>query len=422
MREPTAWPTVDLGQRFVAGVIDLAVLAAVGVVIALGPLWLGGLSLPMVGATAAILVVNVLPLAAFRATLGMRLMGLEVVHGDGRAADLSELLFREMVGRGLLGAAFLATLVVGGAGMLSGSMGMFSFAHLGLLGLLSMLVLMLGVASHILIPASKSRRGLHDLMGGTWVVPRGVVQDPRDDASLDEEAKAVLGATGGKRWPKVVAAQVIIAALAVAVPYGLSRRGPDSSDYRARAKAKQAKARFLKAPADRRLAASYVAWARRAGEDEDAINAIWAQHRAARSTQVETQEAAIRAALEADPKDWDRTATLVQLLEEQDRLTEARVAFETWANAEDTVTARVSLGIWLYERGFAEDARDVLQDAQADGADDAELHAYLGWAQQELGDKQAALQSLRTALARDPELEEVQDDVQALAQELEPPP
>lgn len=413
------WAPADLGQRFVAGLIDLALLGAAGLCLALGPMWLGGLGLPMVGAVAAILVVDILPLTAFRATLGMRLMGLELVHREGRAADLSELLFRELVGRGLLGAAFFATLAVGGAGMLTGTMGMFSLANLGILGLVALAVVMLGFASHVVILASRDRRGIHDLMAGTWVVARGAVMDPRDDPNLDEESRAVLGAGGGKRWPKVVAAQVVLAGLAVAVPYGLGRPAPGSGDYKARARAKQAKAVFQKDPANRRAAQKYVQWSTQAGEDPEVIEQIWAEHRAARGKQVDDQEAALRAALANDPKDWDRTANLVSLLEDQRRVTEARVAFEAYVNAEGSLDARVSLGIWLYESDFVADARDVLRDARDDGADNAELHAYLGWAEKDLGEKRAALASLRAALERDPELEEVQEDLQSLAEELE---
>lgn len=419
MHAPSPWTPAALGPRIVAGLIDFALLGSVGLVIALGPLWLGGLALPMVGAVAAVLVVNVLPLAAFRATLGLRLMGLEVVHSNGRAADLTELLFRELIGRGLLGVAFFTAMVIGGAGMLTGVMSVFSLTRLGLLGLLALCVMMLGFASHLVVLGSRDRRGLHDLMGGTWVVLRGTVSDPRDDADLDEESQAVLGATGGRRWPKVVAAQVIITALAVVVPYALSRPAPDAGDYEARAKMKQARSRFLKDPADRGAAVTYTRWARRAGEDPDDIEQIWSEHRAARTKQLEAQEAAIRAGLEGNPADWDRTASLVRLLEEQDRLTEARAALETWANAENTVSARVSLGIWLYENGFAKDARDVLRDAQAEGADSAELYAYLGWTEQELGDRAAALQALRAALERAPELEQVRADVDTLTEALE---
>ena len=417
-----AWAPAGLGPRLVAGLIDLFVLGAVGAGLALGPLLLGGLGLAIVGAVAAILVVDVLPLAAFRATLGLRLMGLEVVHGEGRAADLSELLFRELVGRGLLGAAFFATMMVGGAGMLTGAMGMASIAHLGLLGLLALAVLTLGLASHLVVLGSRDRRGLHDLMGGTWVVARGTVVDPRDDPSLDEASRAVLGAGGRRRWPKVVAAQAVITILAVAVPYALGRPAPDGRDYQARARAKQARGEFMRDPVDRAAAAKYARWAALAGEDEAVIQQIWVEHRAALSEQAVAQEAALRAGLEGDPADWDRTATLVALLEEQARLTEARAAVEAYVNADGTATARVSLGIWLYERDFTEDARDVLRDAKAEGADDAELHAYLGWAEQDLGDRQAALAAFRTALERDPELEEVRADLETLARELEGAP
>ena len=76
---------VDLGLRFVAGLIDLIVLGVVGVVLALGPLWLGGLALPMVGAVAAVLVCQVLPLSAFELHRAWPGSELKVVGDAGHA-------------------------------------------------------------------------------------------------------------------------------------------------------------------------------------------------------------------------------------------------------------------------------------------------------------------------------------------------
>ena len=414
----------ELGPRIAAGVIDFFVLGAVGAVLCLGPLWLGGLALPMVGAVAAVVVVQVLPLAAFRATIGLRLMNLELVHQGGRAADLSELLFRELVGRGLLGAAFFTTLLVGGAGQVAGVMGLFAPGGLGLvLTLLAGSVCAIGTLGHLVLLVSKDRRGLHDMIGGTIMVPRGAISDPRDDEDLDDEAKAVLGTGKSGCWPKVVAAQVILSALAVAVPYSLSRPSGDVGDVKARLRLKQARAKFEANPVDARAASTYAYWLRK-NDDKDEVDGVWAEHREAIAEQNRKKEAAIRAGLAENPKDWDRTVALIQLLVAQDRKDEAKEAFSTYARLDPSEDTRVSFGIWLYDHGFTEDAIREFTAVKEAGGTGPNLHAHLGWAHQEAGNEPEALAALRLALEENPDLHQVREDVVNLAEKLgqEPPP
>ena len=96
-----------------AGAIDTVVVLGLCAVYFLIPLLTRGLVLPMWGVLAAVLGYLVVPLAAFKRTLGMKLLGLELVTKDGHAVGPGDVLFRELIGRGFFPAAFLFTLFAG---------------------------------------------------------------------------------------------------------------------------------------------------------------------------------------------------------------------------------------------------------------------------------------------------------------------
>src|SRR6185437_17159347 len=117
------------GPRAAAGAVDALAVVGLGFVLFWIPFRVGAASLPVWALIAAVLGYAVVPLAAFQATLGMRLFGVELVSRDGTPPDFLDLLFREVIGRGYGPAAYLGAVVLGllasmvGAAQLSAGLG-----------------------------------------------------------------------------------------------------------------------------------------------------------------------------------------------------------------------------------------------------------------------------------------------------------
>ncbi len=140
-------------HRFIAFVIDVIVLIVIaGVLSAIGVVEFSVSE--EVNATdgliRAIIVVAyyVVLTVAFGATLGKMAMGMKVVNRDGNKAGVGPVLIREIIARAL---GSLLTVVVG--------------AGIGdLVGLTVVIVIV------IMILFDERRQGLHDKIGGTFVV------------------------------------------------------------------------------------------------------------------------------------------------------------------------------------------------------------------------------------------------------------
>src|SRR5262245_29388396 len=168
-----------LGPRIAAGAFDAVVLGILASVLSLSPLFYGGFALPLLGSLSAILVYTILPCSLFKATLGLRIFGLEIVGLDGRAAEPGEIAFRELVASGYFGVAYFSTAAIGLAGRLSGSMVLFQPTGFGLvLFFLSGFLLLLAAIGHLMIILRPDRRGFPDLVAKTIVVKRGTIRDP----------------------------------------------------------------------------------------------------------------------------------------------------------------------------------------------------------------------------------------------------
>ncbi len=100
-----------------------------------------------------------------QATLGKRALGLRVVDADGRPPSLVQILLREIVGRPL-----------------------------------SMLILFIG---YLVVTFTDEKRGLHDLIGGTWVVRSPGSSELDAQLRLIERALAAHGEVAPNRLTKV---------------------------------------------------------------------------------------------------------------------------------------------------------------------------------------------------------------------------
>ncbi len=142
-------------QRFIAFIIDVIVLAViVGILSAIG---IVDFALTEEGEVSridnliqALIVVAyyVILTVAFGATLGKMALGMRVVDGDGNKAGAGPVLIREIIARAVGG---LLTVVVG--------------ASIGQLVGFAVAVIIV-----IMILFDQRRQGLHDKVGGTFVV------------------------------------------------------------------------------------------------------------------------------------------------------------------------------------------------------------------------------------------------------------
>lgn len=140
-------------QRFIAFIIDVIILAViVGILTAIGivEFSVSEEASTTDGLIQAIIVVAyyVILTVAFGATLGKMAMGMKVVDRDGNKAGAGPILIREVIARAL--GALLASVVGAGIGEAVG--------------------LAVAIIIVIMILFDERRQGLHDKIGGTFVV------------------------------------------------------------------------------------------------------------------------------------------------------------------------------------------------------------------------------------------------------------
>jgi uncharacterized RDD family membrane protein YckC/Flp pilus assembly protein TadD len=409
-----------LGGRIAAGVFDLAVTLLIGSLLSLAPLVFGGFALPMLGAFAVIVGYSVVPMALFKATLGMRIFGVQIVNTNGRAADMGELAFRELVGRGMFGAAYFGTVAIGIAGYLSGSMAMFQPTGMGLLlFFLSGFLLLLSGIGHLMILLRPDHRGFPDLIAKTIVVRRGTAKDPAEALDLDEEERKLEAKKRTARAVKFGVFAVTLLAATVLAPWAISRPSNSADEFADRVKLASAQQAFNARPEDPYAARELIYKLEQSGDTEKAEE-VRTRHRAAIGAREKTKEDAIRASLARDPKDWDALGSLLELLEEQGRFEEGKAAFAAYVAADPSPDTRASYGVWLYQNDFNADAVRELRKSMAEGYEAADVRAYLGFALLEQDKKEEARDAFEEAIERDPELTQAAEELAALEEELGP--
>jgi uncharacterized RDD family membrane protein YckC len=255
-----------LGKRIRAGLLDAAVLSVLSGAYFFIPLLATGLVLPMWGVLAAGIGYAVVPLAAFRATLGMRIFGVEILGRDGQSANPADLLFRELVGRGLLPGAFLFTLAMSFVGSLLRWTAFVMPTGLGsLMALASLLAMAVVFPGHFLPLFRADRRSLADLLSRTQVV------DPRPEPEPDdEEDRAFRSQQRRSRIVRVVVFELLLASGVVALPWLLGRRSGSTEEYADRITRQRLEKELERAPSNEVTAQQLAEAYRKAGRPEDA--------------------------------------------------------------------------------------------------------------------------------------------------------
>lgn len=403
--------SASVEKRVAAGAIDLFVLLVlIGLYFGAG-LKLFGIGVPIWGVFAAIVGYSVVPLALFRSTVGMRLCGIELVNRRGRNAPVTDLLFRELIGRGFFPIAYLTTLIFG-----------FVFRYLGIMNFampkgvgymmfhLSWMLLAGSVLGQFLVVTRPDRRSLADLLARTVVVPKM----PPAPEPTDAEERADARREQGRRLRTLLIAEVAMVMMGIGVPWLMTRRTSGGSGaYAERLKRDKLAAQFDAQPFDQRLA-SDLSRAHLANGDEEKSAEVWKRYDAARAEGNKKREASIRESVAKDPKSQQAQNRLLKLLLEQDRTDDAKDAFGAWVEADGDPALRASFGIWLYRHGYnADSVAELTTSFDAGFNDDGESYAYRAYAHRELNQLQEARADFERAMELEPELE-LEDELAAL--------
>ncbi len=373
MSEPWAPAPAPLGPRVLAGALDTFVVLLLCGAYFLVPLLTRGLVLPMWGVLAAVVGYLVVPLSAFRRTVGMRLFGLELVARDGHAVGPGDVLFRELIGRGFFPAAFLFTVFAGVvASWLHLAAFVFPSGIGGLFFFVSAFAVCFAGLGHALVLNRDDRRSLADLMARSWV--RSAVPRP---APTDAEELADFDADHRRRVRNVVLFEVALLIGALCLPVLLTQPTESTTHYAARLRRQKLQAQVKAEPDNEELSQELVrAWYVEGKEDEahlaeQALAAL-------RLRAQEQRRVKLEAAVEADPTSSRALAELLEVYDQRRQFDEAKVAYRRFLDASGDLDLRAGFGRWLWDRGFEEEAVAELLDTQKAGPTLEGLHSLLG--------------------------------------------
>jgi uncharacterized RDD family membrane protein YckC/Flp pilus assembly protein TadD len=416
---PKLEPAV-LGARISAGLFDVAVTVVLVTILFVLPLRIGGITMPMLAIFAVVLGYTVVPVWLFRRTLGMRLFGVELIGRSGQPADLFDLLFREMIGRGLFAVAYLGSMLVGIIGLITGSATMQFPTGLGffLFGL-ALLVLAVSAVGHVAILTRPDRRGLADLMGKTMVIPWTPSALP-----VDTEEREELLRSRQRITRNFVVFEVVLVVLALGIPVGTILRGRSHqqavAETATRLQLRLNMERFKADPTNPTLTEEIASTLEAQGQTAEA-QAIRDKHHAAWNDVLKQRESALRERVTQDPADEEAVNGLIEMLGEQDRKVDARKVYEAYLAANPGPERQAGFGVWLYQNGFSADAVQVLTTAIAAGVEAPEAHAYLGFSLEETGRLDEARKALADAVRLDPDLDEARTELDTLNKLGNPP-
>jgi len=420
-----------VGPRILAGLIDTAlILLLLGIIFPV-QLQLRGTLVPLWTIASVVIACNVLPAWLFGATLGLKLNGLRIVKPDGERADPLELTFRELIGRGIAAVSYLASVTVGFVAMLTNTgaltlpVGSALLLFVGALALLGLALL-----GQMAIFVAPQNRSLADFLGRVLVIrapskatpPPATADDGEPDPALLWEAQAAR-----RRVILFYVAGALLLAVGAGLPFigDLGMTGNDFGQHlaerQAEAELQSLRKRFRGNQANQEIAAELSRRLRWRDLDEEAEQVL-RDHQAARKLQDEKQEQKLRAIL-AKVADWDALVALLELLDQQGRLDDARQIFHDYIQRDTSLDSRASYGIWLYDNDFTDEAVAVLRSVTADGAEAGNIYAYLGFALQELGEKSDARDAFVEAVERSPFLaEQLGEEIRQLDAVLPPRP
>lgn len=388
-----------------AGLIDGAALVVLSMVSFMVPMFFLGVVLPMWGVLAVMLGWSVVPLAFLQQTVGMRVMGLELARADGHPLDLANVLFRELLGRGLFPAAYLLTVIGGVIGRLLGVMAFGVPTGLGALMLLMCFAAFIfAIAGSLLALSRPDGRGLADLMTRSYVVNAPARRPPEDPDELAEHR--AHRATVIRR---IVVFEVLLAIAIIGTPWLLTVRTGESSAHRTeRIKRQGLQKKFDADPSNEPLADELRASLQRDGQYDEAKK-VHERHVTAKQAKEAEREKLLRDNVAKAPVDERSAALLIELLEDQGRLDDAITVYRTWLGSSPSPSRRAGFGHWLGVRGREAEAVKELRQALTEDPLVPMGHTMLGIVLSRVGQLEEARTELFYALELDAEDEDAQD-------------
>ena len=387
---------VPMQKRVVAGLLDFAFIAVLSGICFAVPLLTRGVVLPMWGVLAVMVGYAVVPLAFLKRTLGLHIMGLELVGKDGHPVDLANVLFRELLSRGFFPGAWLFTIIT--------SLIAFHF-HLGASTTPPLLAGVMTVAcacafcvaaiGHVIALGRPDQRTLADLIARSFVVEGPSLPPPTDLEEFDE-----WKAHRRSLVARIVVFELLLMSSVLGLPWLLSSSDGESSQMKvARLKFEAHRAKFDADPGSESLSNDLQREYFELGRDDDAQK-VAQRHRQALSLGQAGTEQRLREQL-AQRHDRDTAEALIHLLERQDRLDDAQAAYREWLGPTPKASALAGFGNWLATNNFTEEA--VVELERATGLDPLVPlgHTLLGVSLQRLGRYEDAREHLELALLDD---------------------
>lgn len=404
-----------ISRRVVAGLLDAACIVVLSGISFFVPLLSRGLVLPMWGVLAVMVGYSVLPVAYFARTLGQHVMGLSVVRRDGHPLDLANALFRELIGRGWFPAAYLLTIV---AGVVAARLGIGSTSTppvlAGVMTFLSAGALAVAVVGHFIALGRDDQRTLADLMSGSFVVnipPRFSPTDLEEYEDWKAHRRRVIR--------NVVLVEVGLALAIFALPWLLSSStGETPAQHARRLKLEALQVKFDKDPASEALTADLQYELQAAGREAD-VRAVFERHRKALGVKEAGREARLRAELERS-HDRGTARVLIELLEQQDRVDDAREVYLEWLGPTPEPSALAGFGHWLATNGKTVEAIEVLTRAVEADPLVPYGHTMLGVSLQREGRLTVAREHLELALLDEPSDEDAADALREVEGKIGP--
>ena len=393
-----------LQKRVVAGLIDAACIVVLCGISFAVPLVTRGVVLPMWGVLAVMVGYAVVPLAFLKRTLGLHIMGLELVGKAGHAVDLANVLFRELLGRGFFPAAWLLTIIssvvathfgVGGSTtppMLAGVMtvacaGAFCIAAIG----------------HVIALGRPDQRSLADLIAGSFVVEGPALPPPSDLEEFDD-----WKAQRTRVVVRIIVFEVVLMSSVLLLPWVLSSSSGESPQMKgARLKLEALRAKFDANPGSESLFNDLQREYESAGRPDDA-QLIVEKHRHALSLTEAGREQMLRAQL-GERHERSTAEALIAMLERQDRVDDAVDVYREWLGPTPKASELSGFGNWLATNGRTELAVVELERATTLDPLVPLAHTLLGVCLQRLGRMEEAREHLEFALFDDPKDEDAED-------------
>ncbi len=391
-------------KRVIAGLLDAACIVVLSGISFAVPLLTRGIVLPMWGVLAVVVGYAVVPLAFLKRTVGLHIMGLELVTKTGHSVDLANLLFRELVGRGFFPAAWLFTII---SSLIAFRFGVGSSATppvlAGVMTLACSAAVVIAVVGHIIALGRPDQRTLADLLAKSFVVEGPALPPPTDLEEFDEwKAHRVRVLIG------IGVFEFFLMGSVLALPALLTSSSGESSEGKiARLKLESLKAKFDANPGSDSLAADLQREYDYRGLEAES-RAVAEKHVRALSLKEANREEELRVKL-AQTHDRQTAETLINLLERQDRVDDAVDVYREWLGPTPKASELAGFGNWLATNNRTELAVAELERATAMDPLVPLGHLLLGVSLQRLGRYEDARVELELALLDDPEDEDADD-------------